>query len=264
MRSVRLVAIAALVGAISMAPTELRSADAASSALATSASGATSVSTVTYGAVATGSAGVSTGSSSYVLPAFAASCTASNVTTGTASTGSTQINLANATTGLVVGMLVTGSAGIQAGSRIVSIKSNPTRNIVISKPLTATWATGRGVTGSGCWQQYFSVNNIRALQLKSFGISQTVSAGSSTDTITLQSCAGTWTEATGACSGAISSIVATAPSATSAITTVVNTLVATTGTMRLRALATINGITSTISISIRANTDLRNAVSSNT
>ena len=127
MRSVRLVAIAALVGAITMAPTELRSADAVSTARATTASGATSVSTVTYGAVATGSAGVSTGSSSYVLPALTASCSGTVTTSATlsSSVGSTQINLAS-TTNLVVGMLVTGSAGIQVGSRISTIKAtNP-------------------------------------------------------------------------------------------------------------------------------------------
>ena len=266
MRSVRLVAIAALVGAITMAPTELRSADAVSSAKATSASGTTSVTTVTYGAVATGSANVSTGSSSFVLPALSAgSCNQGNNTSGVTATGATTIKMV-AVTGFIIGMVVTGSNRIPANTTITSIVStgSGSPNIVISNAtVTNTIPNNTVLTGTGC-QRFFSVNNIRALNLKSFGISQTVTAGSAGNML-LQACNGTWTEATGICSGTASTIVTTAAGASSAITTYTPpSTFSASSTIRLRAIATVRSVTSTISISVRAATDLRTALNSNT
>lgn len=260
MRTIRFAAIAALVGAITMAPTELRSAEAVATARTLSTT--TSVSTTTFGAVA-GATSAATTAAAYVLPTFTAACTQARSTSGSTASGSTTIGIATSTTGYQVGMVVTAPvAGIQAGSKIVSIKATNPRNIVISLATTAIIAINTSITGNGCWQQYFNVNNTKPLNLVSFGISQTVSSSGS-DTITLQRCAGTWTEATGVCSGAITTIVTTTVGGTSAITNVPVALTATTGTARLRALATINGITSTISVSVRGASDLRAPIETN-
>lgn len=260
MRIIRLATIAALVGAITMAPTELGSAEAVVTAKATATS--MSVSTTQFAAVA-GATSASTTAAAYLLPTFTAACVQARNTSGIISSGSTTIGIATSTTGYIVGMVVTaGVAGIQTGSKIVSIKATAPRNIVISLATTASIASGEAITGSGCWQQYFNVNNTKAKALLSFGIAQQVSS-TGTDTITLQRCAGTWTEATGVCSGAITTIVTTTVGATSADITVPVALVASTGTVRLRALATINGITSTITIKIRRVTDVAAGVATN-
>ncbi len=243
-----------------MAPTELGSAEAVVTAKATAAS--MSVGTTQFAAVA-GATSASTTAAAYLLPTFTAGCVQARNTSGIISSGSTTIGIATSTTGYIVGMVVTaGVAGIQTGSKIVSIKATAPRNIVISLATTASIANGTAITGSGCWQQYFNVNNIKPLALVSFGISQAVTS-SGTDTITLQKCAGTWTESTGVCSGAITTIVTTTVGVTSAVFTVATALAASTGTARLRALATIDGITSTISINVRAGTDLRAPITSN-
>ena len=260
MKTIRIAAIAALVGAITMAPTELLPTFAGLSA--SSASGALSITTNQFRAVA-GVNSAATTAAAYALPTFTAGCTRARNTSGSTASGATTIGIATSTTGYQVGMVITAPvAGIQVGTKILTIKATNPRNITISLPTTAIIAGGTAITGNGCWQQYFNVNNIQTLNLVSFGISQVVSS-SGVDTITLQRCAGTWTEATGVCSGAITTIVTTTMGGTSAVTTVPVALVATTGTVRLRALATINGIISTISISVRAGTDTRAATTTN-
>ena len=260
MRNLRLVAVAALVGAITMAPTELLPSFAV--VKASSASGSHSIATAQFQAVA-GATSAATTTAAYALPTFTAGCTQARSSSGSTASGATTIVIATSTTGYQVGMVITAPvAGIQVGTKILTIKATAPRNITISLPTTAIIATGTAITGNGCWQQYFNVNNIKPLALVSFGISQVVSS-SGVDTITLQRCAGTWTEATGICSGAITTIVTTTMGGTSAVTTVPVALVANTGTVRLRALATIDGITSTISISVRAGTDTRAATVTN-
>ncbi len=243
-----------------MAPTELGSAEAVSSAKAIASS--MSVNTAKFAAVA-GATSAATTATAYVLPTFTASCTQARSSSGSTASGATTINIATSTVGYQVGMVITAAvAGIQVGTKILTIKATAPRNITISKPTTAIIASGTSITGNGCWQQYFNVNNIQARALVSFAIAQTVTSTGS-DTITLQRCTGTWTEATGACSAGLTTIVTTTVGATSADITVPVALVASTGTARLRALATINGITSTITVKVRRVSDVAAGATTN-
>ena len=254
MKTNRLALVAALVGAIALAPTELLTAQAATTA--TSSSSTTNVSTSQFGAVA-GSSPAATTASAYAIPAFTTSCTVSNTTSGANNSPKTTLTMSSVT-GYVVGMQPI-ATGIPSGARIVSIKASAPRNIVISIATTANISSGTTILGAGCWQQYFSVNNIQATALNSYGVQQIFSS-ISPDTITMQRCSGTWTESTGACSGTITTVVS--GSATSAITTVPVALAASTGTSRLRLAATKSGVSVTISVSIRRATDVPAGVES--
>ena len=258
MKTVHLAFIAVLVGAIGLAPTELRSAEAATTAQTNPA--AMSVSTKAYGAVA-GSSSAATATSAYVLPTFTAGCTGTTTSSANTAIGATTITIGNnAATGIVVGMIVSGPAGIPAGTKILTFKATNPKNITISNAVTIAFNTGTALNAAGCWQQYFSVNNIRNTALNSFGIQQ-VFTSISPETITVQRCSLIWTEATGACSGTITTIVT--GSVTSAVTTAAIALAASTGTARLRALATTSGVTATISVLIRRATDVAAGTTSN-
>lgn len=254
MKTNRLALVAALVGAIALAPAELLTAQAATTA--TSSSSTTNVSTSQFGAVA-GSSPAATAAAAYSVPGFTTSCTVSNSTSGSNNFPKTTLGMSTVT-GYVVGMQPI-ATGIPSGARIVSIKTSSPRNIVISIATTANISNGTSILGAGCWQQYFSVNNIQATALNSYGVQQIFSSVSP-DTVTMQRCSGTWTESTGACSGAITTVVT--GSATSAITTVPVALAASTGTSRLRLAASKSGISVTISVSIRRATDVPAGVES--
>ena len=239
-----------------MAPTELGSAEAVVTARALTSS--MSLGTKSFAAVA-GANSAATTAAAFALTA-AATCTAAQATTGSTASGSTTINMASVS-GFVVGMVVTGSGRIPAGAKVISIKTSATRNIVISAA-TSGGAIGNGttLTGTGC-QKYFNVNNIKPVALTSFGISQTVNTTSG-NTITLQSCSGTWTEAIGNCSGTIANIITTA-TGSSAVTNVPIPLVATTGTVRMRALYTVGSVKTTISVAVRRINDVAAGVTTN-
>lgn len=255
MKNINLALVAVLVGALGLAPTELLPAQAATTAI-TSGS-VLDVTTKQFGAVA-GSSPAATATSSYALSTFTSGCSFSNLTSGSTGSGSFTINMTSVT-GYVVGMVVS-ATGIPAGAVINSIKATPVRNIVISLATTATIGNNTAIVAGGCFQKFFSVNNIRNTNLNTFGIQQIFSSISPA-TITLQRCAGTWTEATGACSGAITTIVT--GSSTSLVITVPIALVASTGTVRLRALASKSGVTATISVTVRRATDVSAGVTTN-
>lgn len=254
MKTTHLIFVGVLVGAIALAPTKLPMAQAAVTAIA-SASGF-NVSTKSYGAVA-GSSPAATATSSYSLPAFSSSCSISNNTQGTTLIGKTTIRMAN-TTGYLVGMAIT-AAGIAPGTVINSVFSSPNR-IIISVATTAAIANGVAIIGGGCLQSYFNINNIHDTALTSFGIQQ-IFTSISPKTITMQGCAGTWTESTGACSGSITTIVS--GSVTSAVTTVPIALAATTGTARLRVSSTTSAVSVTISVFIRRAIDVAAGTTTN-
>ena len=247
MKTTHLIVVGALVGAIGLAPTKLPLAQAAATAVASTS--ALNVTTNRYGAVA-GINNLATTTAAYALPAFTSSCSISNTTQLITAIGATTIRLTN-TTGFVVGMAVS-AAGITPGAIINTINASP-KAIVISIATTASIPSGTTISVGSCWQSYFSVNNIQNTALLSFGIQQTFSS-ISPETISMQSCAGTWTEATGACTGAITTIVS--GSVTSAITTVPIALVASTGTARLRVSSTTSPVSVTISVFVRRVTDV--------
>ena len=254
MKTRNLALVAVLVGAIAVAPTGLSLAQAA--VTATSSASSTQVTTNKYAAVA-GSSPSATAASAYSVPAFVSSCSVSNVTTGSNNSPKTVLNM-SAVTGYVVGMRPI-ATGIPATALITAINTG-TKTITISVATTANISNNTAITGAGCWNQYFSVNNTQTTALNSFGIQQTFTS-ISPDTITMQRCSGTWTESTGACSGTITTIVS--GTTTSAITTVPTALAASTGTTRLRLLSTKSGVSVSVSVAIRLATDVTAGTTTN-
>ena len=256
MKKIKIALIAAVVGAISLAPTQLL--PAAAAILGSAVSPSLSVSTGDFGAVA-GASSAATTTSAYLVDTLVSSCSFSQTTpNATTSTNSSTITLL-AVTNLAVGMIISTTTGIAAGTKVTAINTT-TKVITITPNTTAQLAKSVTLTFSGCYQKYFNVNNIRSIALSSFQISQVVNT-TAPDSVTLQSCSLVWTEATGACSGTITNIVVTT-SGTSAFTTVVGALAATSGTVRLRALSNTSGRTSTVSINI-ARVNLRAAITTN-
>ena len=254
MKKMKLALFAAVVGAISLAPTQLLPASAA--ILGSAVSPSQSVSSGDFGAVA-GDSSAATTTSAFAVTGMTSSCSVAIRTSGNTGNNSSTITLANVTN-LAVGMIISTTGGA-LGAKVTAINTG-TKVITITPNTTASIANNTLLTFLGCYQKYFNVNNIRSIALSSFQISQAVDT-SSPDSITLQSCAGTWTESSGACSGAITNIVVT-NSGTSAFTTVLGSLAASTGTVRLRALCNTSGKTSTVSINI-ARVNLRATITTN-
>jgi hypothetical protein len=254
MKTRNLALIGVLVGAIGLAPTGLSLAQAEVSA--TSSASSTQVSTKQYVAVA-GSSPAATAPTAYSVPAFTTSCAVSNKTSGANNSPKTVLNMGTIT-GYVVGMRPI-ATGIPGSALITSINV-ASKTITISVATTSNISNNTSITGAGCWNQYFNVNNTQTTALNSFGIQQSFTS-ISPDIITMQSCAGTWTESTGACSGTITTIVTS--STTSAITTVPTALAALTGTARLRLLSTKSGVSVSISVAIRLATDIATGTTTN-
>jgi hypothetical protein len=253
MKTTHLLLVAVLVGAMGLAPTKLPQAQAAVEA--TSSVSNLNLSTVQYGAVA-GSSPSATTTSAYSVPAFTAPCSVSNEAKKT-DPGEFTIDMKHVTD-FVVGMEVT-AAGIPAGAIITAISNGHNKSIDISLATTATIAKDTPIVAGKCYR-YFSVNNIQNTALNSFGIQQTF-ASISPDTVTMQRCSGTWTEATGACSGAITEIVS--GTSTSAVTTVPVALAASTGTARLRLSTRTSSASVSISVQIRRAIDVAAGTTTN-
>jgi hypothetical protein len=251
MKMTRLLSVAVLVGALGLAPTELPLAQAAVTATTASP---LAVSTIQFGAVA-GASPSSTTTAAYPIPAFTAPCSVSQ--TAKKNDPGVLVIKMNSITGYVVGMEVT-AAGIPAGAVITAI-DNGNKEIDISLATTATIAKDTPIVAGKCYK-YFSVNNIHTTALNSFGIQQTF-ASISPDVVTMQRCSGTWTEATGACSGAITDIVS--GTSTSAFITVPVALAASNGTARLRVSTRTSSASVTISVLIRRATDVAAGTTSN-
>ena len=256
MKKIKLALIAAVVGAISMAPTQLL--PAAAAILGSTTSPTLSVSSGDFGAVA-GASSAATATSAFIVDTMVSSCSYSRSTVNAFTPNNSSTISMLSVTNLAVGMIISTTTGIVAGTKVTAINTG-TKVITITPNTNAQIGKKVFLTFSGCYQKYFNVNNIRSIALSSFQISQTVTT-TAPDSITLQSCAGTWTEATGACTGAITNIVVT-NSGTSAFVTVTGALSAVTGTVRLRALCNTSGKSSTISVNI-ARVNLRAAITTN-
>ena len=256
MKKIKLALIAAVVGGITMSPTQLL--PAAAAILGSAISPSLSVNSGNYGAVA-GASSAATTTSAYVVDTMVSSCSFNQTTTNSTTPNNSSTISLQAVTNLAVGMIISTRTGIAAGTKVTAINTG-TKVITITPNTTAQLAKSVTLTFSGCYQKYFNVNNIGSIALSSFQIQQTVDT-TSPDSITLQSCSLTWTEATGACSGTITNLVVT-NSGTSAFTTVTGVLAASTGTVRLRALSNTGGQTSTVSINV-AQVNLRAPITTN-
>ena len=257
MKNIRLALVAAVVGAISMAPTQLLPATAA--ILGSATSSAQTVSSGNYGAVA-GATSAATAAAAFVATPTTSICSFTKSTTGgNTASGSPTIKLANVTS-LVVGMVISTTTGIAAGTKVTAINVGTT-TVTITPNTNASIGNNTSLTFSGCYQSYFNVNNIGTLGLISYQMSQVVSTTTAGVNVTLQACSAAWTEATGVCSGTITSLV-TLNGATSLSQTFTAALAASSGTVRLRALGNTSGQSSTITITI-ARADVRAAITTN-
>lgn len=256
MKNIKLVLIASVVGAISMAPTQLLPATAA--ILGSATSPAQSVSSGNYRAVA-GATSAATAAAAFVATPTTSICSFTKSTTGNTASGSPTIRLANVTS-LVVGMVISTTTGIAAGTKVTAINVG-TATVTITPNTNASIGNNTSLTFSGCYQSYFNVNNIGTLGLISYQMSQVVSTTTAGVNVTLQACSAAWTEATGVCSGTITSLV-TLNGATSLGQTFTAALAASGGTVRLRALGNTSGQSSTISINV-ARVNVRAAITTN-
>jgi len=256
-RNFRLAAVAALVGAISLAPTELRSADAVVSAraiptsISVTAGTAKVVAGLTSGATATGTLTLSAITTS--------SCSASTTVTAKA-TSTTSIKVSSSS-GISVGNLITAASGISAGTRVTVISGTD-----LTLSANVTLAKDSLVNFQGCFQQFFSVNNIGSIALVAFSISQT-SASASPTGISIQRCSGTWMgESSAMCSGGTISTLFTnfaGPLATSAFTSISGTFPTGAQAKQLRAVCDRSGQTTQINVRVSTATDLRAGITTN-
>lgn len=257
MRNIRLATVAALVGAITMAPTELRSADALISARALTAS--TSVAAGTAGVVAGLTSGA-TATGALTLSAITTSSCAASTTATAKVTSSTSITVASVS-GISIGNLITAATGISAGTRVTNISGT---TLTLSASISV--AKDSAVNFSGCFQQFFSVNNIGTIGLLSFTISQTSSSTSPTG-ISVQSCSGTWLEGSSStCSlGSISTLFTNSAgaSATSSYVTLSGTFPTGAQARRLRVVCDRSGQSTLINVRVSTATNLRAGVVTN-
>ena len=257
-RNFRLATVAALVGAISLAPTELRSADAVVSArsvptsISVTAGTAKVVAGLTSGATATGPLALSGITTS--------SCSAS--TTVTAKVTAAQTIFVASATGISIGNIITAAGGgISASTRVTGITG-----LTITLSANVTLAKNDPVAFQGCFQQFFSVNNIGSIALVAFSVSQT-SASASPTGISIQKCSGTWVGGSIAtCSGGSITTLFTnsdGGSATSAFTSISGTFPTGAEAKQLRAVCDRSGQTTQINVRVSTGTDLRASVTTN-
>ncbi len=255
---VRSIVVSSIAGAIIFAPASLVTAQAAAKAKTSS----TALS-INSGAarVIVGSTSGSTGTAAHTINATVSACSFSSTLTAKAKIGDTLLSLTSAS-GLLVGMSVVES-GIPAGTYISAISA---LNVTISQGLTAVIEkTGPTVSFFGCHQQFFSANNIGSISVTNFSIQQTVS-GTVPGGFQIQKCSGTWTEPTGACSGTITNILSTS-SGTSLLADSGLGLVfqnaGSSDTVRLRAVTTKAGQSTSITSAVKNSSHLRSGITSN-
>ena len=223
-----------------------------------------SVSTAKWSVIA-GAYETSTSTSSYVVSAFSAvtGCQTNKQTLGSTPTGSSTIKftVASGVTGLTIGMTVSGNSRIVTGTTITAIDV-ATQTITLSAPTSGgSISNSSTIQFAGCFHKFFSINNIGNIDVATIGISQTVTT-SGNNRITLQSCSGTWTTTTGACSGTVTQLILTnsgTGSVSQAPLSLLGQNAGVTDTARIRALSTTNSgsPTSTVSISINNALNLR-------
>ena len=257
-RNFRLATVAALVGAISLAPTELRSADAVVTAravptsISVTAGTAQVVAGLTSGATATGTftlSGITT-----------SSCSASTqVSAKATNTSSIKVDISS---GISVGNLITAAGGgVPSNTRVTGITG-----LTLTLSANVTLAKNDPVAFQGCFQQFFSVNNIGSIALVAFSISQT-SASASPSEISIQDCSGTWVGGSSAtCSGGTISTLFTnsaGVSATSSFTSISGTFPTGAQAKQLRAVCNRSGQTTQINVRVSTATDLRAGITTN-
>ncbi len=169
---------------------------------------------------------------------------------------------------LSVGMTVTGPGIANSGTNTVTaLRSSDNRITLATGPNTSPdfttlkFSTPCPVDTNS---QFLSIVNIGSINLISMSIQQTVTstAGKS---IKLQTCSTTWNEIANTCSGTITTIMTTIGSGSGANSpqTITWTRTITPGAnVRLRALASAIGSTSTISV-WATNSDIRSATNTN-
>ncbi len=192
-----------------------------------------------------------------------------NTTSGVKAIGSTSFIMASSINALTVGMVISSAVpGIPAGTTILT-KNNGTRTITISNASTVAIANGSTFAfGTGpCYQKFFSINNTGTAALTSLGIVQLVTSNA-TNTVAIQTCAGTWTETSGACSSGLATVMTTSGTTgtqyvAGAAIGVPSGTVPTPGTKRIRALSTQGGITTTINIVVTSSSNIAGVPNTN-
>jgi hypothetical protein len=256
--TLRRIVVFSLVGAIIFAPATLVSVHAA--AKARSISAALSVNSGTA-RVIVGEFPGSTGTSAHTINATVSSCSFSSTLSAKAKSGDSVLKV-NTATGLLLGMTAV-QTGIPAGAYITAVSGV---NISISQPLTADIdKNDLSVAFQGCHQEFFSANNLGSITVTNFSLQQSVS-GTVPGGFQIQKCSGSWTEATGACSGAITNILSTT-SGTSLITDSGIGLVfqngGSTDTVRLRAVTTKAGQSTSVTSVVKNASHLRAGIITN-
>jgi hypothetical protein len=162
-------------------------------------------------------------------------------------------------------MTVSGTGIINPGSNSISLIVSNTI-LLASGPNTSPNGTTLTFRLGVCtYDQYLSINNRGLTDLASFTVFAT-STSTSGNSIALQACVGgTWSEATGICSGAISTLTTTIGAGTGANspqTALVSISLAQGATLRLRALSTESGASLSVAVRV-AQVNLRASTSTN-
>ncbi len=256
--TVRSIVVFSIAGAIIIAPASLVSAHAA--AKARSVSSALSVNSGTARVIVGTSSG-SVGTLAHTINATTSSCSFSSTLTAKGKIGDTVLSLTTST-GLLVGMSAV-ATGIPSGAFITVISG---LDVTLSQALTAEIAkTGPSISFLGCHQRYFYANNIGTITVSNFALQQTVS-GSVPGGFQIQKCSGTWTEATGACSGIITNILSTSSGTSSIIDVGVGLTFENGGlsdSVKLRAVTTKAGQSTSITSVVKNVSHLRAGITSN-
>ncbi len=174
--------------------------------------------------------------------------------TGTGSSNKTKVRVDSILL-ITSGMTVTGTGIVNSGTNTVASTSSSGGSKYVTLTTGGNSSTANTIltfnTAPVCtdsYSEFFSLNNTGTIDVLKVAIT------TSSPSMTIQSCSGTWSEAARTCSGTINSIT---PSAVSQALPV-----AAGGTVRLRAVSSVAGATTTISVAV-STSDLRAATNTN-
>ena len=194
------------------------------------------------------------GSGGWVTPSSVSTCNTKSVT-ATLTSGRTNITLTIGTTAhFITGMKITGT-GIAANTTLTSFSSTTVARLSVNA--TASGSSVLTLIMPTCSQQFFYINNSGSTAVTTLGLVQktdstVISATTGTNYVDLQTCSGTWTTATGVCSGTTATFMTTQGPTTSPLTPV-TVSVGANGSTQIRALATQTVRTCNINIIIQTN-----------
>ena len=231
-----------------------------------------SITTGTWGVIAGSNAAAgATGSAYGPITPYNSSCVATDFYLTTDTNGWTasdkRVGLQQSTSQLTVGMTVTGVGIFNSGINTIASLLPSNRVILTLGPNTSPSNTTlkfsipcATISGS----KYFNIINTGTIDLISINIQQTVNttAGKAID---IQTCGATWDELSDTCSGTITTIMTTIGSgagANSPQTVAWTITIAAGGSIRVRALSTELGKTSTVSVWV-TNANIRAGVDTN-